>query len=85
MLWRGKPAYGQWQERQTTKKENKEKKTYDIAKDLENLLVLNATELLNGSVEKHAHWQILQDCADWVQQQCRAHGAPSAVALFSAA
>ena len=37
--------------------------------------MLNATELLNGSVEKHARWQILQDCADWAQQQCRA--APS--------
>ena len=37
--------------------------------------MLNATELLNDSVDKHAHWLILDKCADWVQEQCRA--APS--------
>ena len=47
----------------------------DIAEDLEELLVLNATELLNGSVAKHAHWLTLLQCAEWVQQQCQ--GAPS--------
>ena len=44
----------------------------DIAADLEKLLVSNAAKLLNGSVEKHTHWQLLGACTFWVQQQCRA-------------
>ena len=45
---------------------------HDIATDLENLLVSNAAELLNGSVDRHTHWQLLGACTLWMQQQCRA-------------
>ena len=44
----------------------------DIAADLQQLLIANATELLNGSVDKHTHWQLLRACTFWVQKQCRA-------------
>ena len=43
----------------------------DIAADLEKILVSNAAELLNGSVEKHTHWRLLGACTSWVQEQCR--------------
>ena len=42
----------------------------DIAEEWEALLVKKATELLNGSVDKHAHWFTLEECVDWVQTQC---------------
>ena len=54
------------------KKKQEKRRPSDIAAYLEKTLVLEATELLNASVQKHAHWLILEDCADWVQQQCAA-------------
>ena len=42
----------------------------DIAEEWDALLVSKATELLNGSVDKHAHWFALEKCVDWVQEQC---------------
>ena len=47
----------------------------DIAAELEGHLVSAATEILDGSVAKHAHWQLLHKSAQWVQEQCLA--APS--------
>ena len=48
----------------------KKRSSVDIAQDLETNLMLEATELLNNSGEKHAHWQILTKCFTWVQEQC---------------
>ena len=42
----------------------------DIAEEWDALLVSKATELLNGSVDKHAHWFTLEKWVDWVQEQC---------------
>ena len=59
-----------------TRMQNKKERTpTDMAQDLEKALVQEATELLKGSVEKHAHWKLLAESAAWVQMQCAA--APS--------
>ena len=54
------------------KKKQEKRRPSDIAADLEKTLVLKVTELLNSSVQNYAHWLILEECTEWVQQQCTA-------------
>ena len=47
----------------------------DIAAELEGHLVSAATGIVEGSVAKHVHWQLLHKSVHWVEEQCLA--APS--------
>ena len=61
-----------WNVRRTVKtSDNKQCKRTpsDIAQDLEKELVLEATEILNGSDASYHHWKLLKDCTAWVQQE----------------